>query len=75
MKEAEKGGPTIEQLVYVFTKPEGAIANLEFFAQQFEKGDVARRLTIEVFDEKGTKLPAVRDAVQARALLQQLRPR
>jgi hypothetical protein len=43
-----------ESLRYVFTKPEGAIANLEFLRNAFDKERLVGRLTIEVYTRDGT---------------------
>jgi hypothetical protein len=45
----------IEKLKYVFTKPEGAIASLEFLAKEMARERSLGRLTVEVFDHVGTK--------------------
>ena len=43
-------GKPVERLKYVFTEPEGAMANLKFFIEQFGKESMAGKLTVEVFD-------------------------
>lgn len=47
--------PSIKQLKYVFTKPEGAIANLQTFADALANTEYRGRLTIEVFDHDGVR--------------------
>ncbi|MEO7731824.1 MAG: hypothetical protein ABIY55_12680 [Kofleriaceae bacterium] len=61
----------IDKLRYVFTKPKGAISNLEFFADALEKEGLRRRRTVEVFDASGTS-HFVTTPEQALALLEQL---
>ena len=68
-KLREKMG--IDKLRYVFTKEQGAIANLEFFAEFFEDPDLGERLTVEVFDSSGSS-HIVRTPEQARDLLGKL---
>jgi hypothetical protein len=49
------GGPEIEKLKYVFTKPEGAIASLEFLAKAMSKEEMSGRVSVEVFDNYGSR--------------------
>jgi hypothetical protein len=49
----ESGNKAFDKAKYVFTKEEGAIANLEFLAKQMSRSDVKGKLTIEVFDNTG----------------------
>jgi DNA-binding helix-hairpin-helix protein with protein kinase domain len=53
LEKKTAGGPEIDKLKYVFTKPEGAIASLEFLAGQMRRQGLADRLSIEVFDGVG----------------------
>ncbi len=48
-------GAPFDKLRYVFTKPEGAMANLEYLATAFEKFGLDGKLTIEVFDKSGRR--------------------
>ena len=64
----------IEKLRYVFTNPEGAMANLEFMARAFDKFGVDGKLTIEVFDTSGGQ-NIVKSKEQALAMLLTLRGR
>lgn len=66
-----KSPPKIKRVKYVFTKPEGAIANLEMFADKLSNMEIKGRLSIEVFDRDG-KRHVVTTETQARALLQHL---
>ncbi|TMQ14927.1 MAG: hypothetical protein E6J91_14190 [Deltaproteobacteria bacterium] len=65
------GEATIQRVRYVFTRPEGARANLAFFAEQLESRRIIGILTIEVFDMNGTR-HIVSSARDARALLERL---
>lgn len=47
--------PMFQKVKYVFTKPEGAIANLEFMAGRMRYGDISGRLVIECFDSSGNR--------------------
>lgn len=50
----EQGGArAFDTLRYVFTKPGGAIANLEFIADKMMWPALQQRLTVEVFDRQG----------------------
>jgi hypothetical protein len=62
----------IDRLRYVFTKPEGAIANLRIVAEAMSRPDLAMRLTIEVFDRHGRR-HIVTTPTEARALLAALK--
>ena len=66
------GDRMFDKLKYVFTKVEGAIANLEFMAKAYAKHDLAGKLTVEVFDMAGTK-HTVNDDSSAMKLLTLLR--
>jgi hypothetical protein len=45
----------IDRVRYVFTKPEGAIANLESLASSMTDKQLAGRVTVEVFDKGGVR--------------------
>ncbi len=62
----------VDKLRYVFTKPKGAIANLEFLARQMGAEDLRGRLSVEVFDERG-KGHELHTKAQAVALLATLK--
>ncbi|NJM91009.1 MAG: hypothetical protein HC863_01685, partial [Myxococcales bacterium] len=47
--------PLFQKVKYVFTNPEGAIANLEFMAGQMRKIHVDKKLVVECFDSRGVK--------------------
>lgn len=68
-----RSGPTsIRKLRYVFTRPEGARANLGFFAHELERDlDLERILTIDVFDATGMR-HTVANSREARAMLARL---
>jgi hypothetical protein len=51
----ESGNKAFDKAKYVFTKEEGAIANLEFLAKEMNKVSIRDRLVIEVFDSKGQR--------------------
>ena len=55
----------------MFTKPEGAIANLEFMAKQMTFGDISGLLAVECFDSRGIKHTAnsYRDAMDVLSIL------
>ncbi|MBP8805095.1 MAG: hypothetical protein KBG48_11745 [Kofleriaceae bacterium] len=56
LKIQEEGGDVgITKLKYVFTKPEGAVANLEKVATAMQDSRTAGRLTVEVFDHSGQR--------------------
>lgn len=60
---------TPQKLRYVFTKPEGARANLAFFADELMKSENrGGRLAIEVFDTTGVR-HVIRTSEDARAML------
>jgi hypothetical protein len=68
LREQEDGAQTqIAKLKYVFTKQEGAIANLERFAEAFKDRRISNRLSVEVFDKSGTRHLAT-TAAEARSL-------
>lgn len=50
-----KQPPEITKVKYVFTKTEGAIANLKLFAEHLTIQDNVGRLTVEVFDWQGNR--------------------
>lgn len=56
---------------YVFTKPEGAIANLELFAKVLSNPRFQAKVIVEVFDSGGRK-HTVRDAAEAMKLHAQM---
>ncbi len=60
-----KEPPEIKQVKYVFTKPEGAIANLKLFAEKLIDPERISRLSVEVFDKQGNRHTI---ATQAQAL-------
>ncbi|MBP8808848.1 MAG: hypothetical protein KBI14_19750, partial [Kofleriaceae bacterium] len=73
LKIQEEGGDVgITKLKYVFTKPEGAVANLERMAAAMTDPEVAGRLAVEVFPSSGDTLRAS-TAADARRLLQHLK--
>jgi hypothetical protein len=73
LKIQEEGGDVgITKLKYVFTKPEGAVANLERMAAAMTDPEVAGRLAVEVFTSSGDTLRAS-TAADARRLLQHLK--
>ena len=53
IRPAKQGVHQFDKLRYVFTKPQGAIANLEFMAERMALPELERRLTVEVFDRQG----------------------
>lgn len=55
----------------MFTKPEGAVANLEFMAQAMSDRNRIGKLQVEVFDRSGAKHTATTSA-EARKLLTRL---
>jgi hypothetical protein len=65
------GETTIRRVTYVFTRPEGARANLGFLANELEKERIAKVLVIEVFDTAGTK-HTITTAKKGRAVLARL---
>ena len=67
----EGGARAFDKLRYVFTKPEGAIANLRFFAKKLAEANLRELLTVEVFDTSGISHTA-QTSEQAFALLNQL---
>jgi hypothetical protein len=69
-----KNGETqIKRLRYVFTRPEGARANLTFFAEEFQKlGEAeAGQLSVVAFDAAGTR-HLITSAEEAKTVLAQL---
>jgi hypothetical protein len=73
LKVQEEGGDVgITKLKYVFTKPEGAVANLERLSTVMRDKNIGRRLSVEVFDRSGG-LHVVRTADEALNLLGKLR--
>jgi hypothetical protein len=72
LRPDKEGKSKFDTLRYVLTKPEGAIANLEFFADALGSQRLHDRLTVEVFDASGAShLVTTRE--QAMALLEQLK--
>jgi hypothetical protein len=47
--------PLFKKVKYVFTRPEGAIANLEYIAEHMKNPDLQGRLAIEIFDYQGSR--------------------
>ena len=70
--EDRADGLQLTKLKYVFTKPEGAVANLERMAAAMTDPEVAGRLAVEVFTSSGDTLRAS-TAADARRLLQHLK--
>jgi hypothetical protein len=68
----ESGNKAFDKAKYVFTKEEGAIANLEFLADQMSRQALAGKLSVEVFNSSG-KSETVRTPTRARALLAELK--
>lgn len=66
------GDPLFRKVKYVFTKPEGAIANLDFMASQMRRSNVEDRLIVECFDSKGGRHSAS-TYEEAMSLLKMLR--
>ena len=69
-----RGSLGAERLRYVFTKTTGAVANLEYLAEQFELPGMDGRLTVEFIDANGERRILTSER-QARAALAQLRAR
>ena len=67
LKIQEEGGDVgITKLKYVFTKPEGAVANLERFAKVLENDRLAGKISVEVIDHRGQRHTATtRETVMA----------
>jgi len=73
LTKPEQGGTrAFDKLRYVFTKPQGAIANLKFFADQMAVSELRGRVTVEAFDRQGTKHIAT-NPTEAFALLKQFK--
>jgi DNA-binding helix-hairpin-helix protein with protein kinase domain len=72
LEKKTAGGPEIDKLKYVFTKPEGAIANLDMFALRMSQEYLSGRITVEVFDFAGQR-HVVTSADEAIATLSLLR--
>lgn len=66
-----KTPPEIKKVKYVFTKTEGAIANLKMFAEKLADENNVDRLSVEVFDSQGNRHTVATEA-QALQLLDQL---
>lgn len=66
-----KKAPEIEKVKYVFTKTEGALANLKMFADKLAIKENVGRLSVEVFDWQGDR-HIVTSQDQALQLLRQL---
>jgi hypothetical protein len=62
----------VDQLQIVFLNPEGAIENLAYLATQFGEAKLRHKMTIEVFDNQGTRHTAI-NKEQALGLLNTLR--
>jgi hypothetical protein len=71
LQALDGGDPIFQKVKYVFTKPEGAIANLDYLGGRMEIPDLRGRLTIEVFDYRGNKRTArsLEEAVAIKKLL------
>ncbi|MEZ4400196.1 MAG: hypothetical protein R3B06_09265 [Kofleriaceae bacterium] len=70
--ENRADGRRFRKLKYVFTKPEGAIANLETLAEVLRDGDFKGGISVEVFDKSG-RMHAARTPDQMLAILHMLR--
>ena len=56
LEQRTKGqGAPFDKLRYVFTNPEGAMANLEFFAKAMRDISIQDKLAVEVFDAQGKR--------------------
>ncbi len=56
LEQRKKGqAAPFDKLRYVFTNPEGAIANLEFFAKAMRDISIQDKLAVEVFDAQGKR--------------------
>jgi hypothetical protein len=66
--------PEIKRVKYVFTKPEGAIANLDRFAKVLSNKEVQGKVSVDVFDHAGNR-HTVTTSEQASTLLVQLKNR
>jgi hypothetical protein len=63
-----EGPIAIRKLRYVFTRPEGARANLAFIADELDKRALVGRLSVDVFDSAGTR-HRIMTSKEARAML------
>lgn len=64
--EDRADGLQLTKLKYVFTKPEGAVANLERFAKVLENDRLAGKISVEVIDHRGQRHTATtRETVMA----------
>jgi hypothetical protein len=71
-EQAQRGEDGVNELQYVFLDPDGAIANLEFLADQMKEKSLSGALTVEIFDKNGNKLTA-KTSTEARKHLATLR--
>jgi hypothetical protein len=71
VKAPDGGDPLFRKVKYVFTKTEGAIANLEYMAERIEGRGLASRFTIEAFDRQGKRYVArsLEEAIAIKQLL------
>jgi hypothetical protein len=53
LRPERQGVGSFDKLRYVFTKPEGAIANLEFMAKQMNLAELRGLLSVEALDRQG----------------------
>lgn len=75
LKSPDDGSaPLFREVKYVFTRPEGAIANLEYMARTMDKRRFQGKLIIECFDRQGRK-HAVVSANDAMRLLAEMEMR
>jgi len=72
MLQRQQGGPQLEKIRYVFTNPEGAIANLSYLGEQMNRPELTGRLVAEVFDHAG-KRHRVTNQTEALALCNRLK--
>jgi hypothetical protein len=71
LQALDGGDPLFQKVKYVFTKTEGAIANLEYMSEQIEARGLEGIFSIEAFDAQGTRRVA-RSRKEATALKQHL---
>jgi hypothetical protein len=55
LKSGTEGSVKIDKVKYVFTNPEGAIANLEFMADRMDRLEFGNRISVEAFDQSGKR--------------------
>lgn len=66
-----RGPITIKRIRYVFTRPEGARANLRFFSYELKKERLIGKLSVDVFDSSGIR-HQITTSEEADAILAQL---